>query len=239
MGVTHGIYGEHAAHGKCLFRVICSDGLLPGPCLYVQISLQTCLEPQSPPPTLPRSTEAQSPLCSLSLELLHLLWNGNSWSLESRLCCFTMQSATLFPPGFSPQDSSASASKSPEAASSSVPNLTPPSQAVPAPLIALGPLGSRQLPVPTAIPPSAALSLALLPFLWADLLPGVPSSSLGKQLPYLQSCLLSWRRLHMCRRSPEHSSQTFQLLPKIQMLEAKIKNLLYLLNKLYFFSIPA
>lgn len=33
----------------------------------------------------------------------------------------------------------------------------------------------------------------------------------------------------MCRRSPEHSSQTFQLLPKIRMLEAKIKNLLYLL----------
>lgn len=31
--------------------------------------------------------------------------------------------------------------------------------------IALWPLGSRQLPVPTAIPPSAALSLALLPFL--------------------------------------------------------------------------
>lgn len=237
MGMTHGTYAESSAHSTCLFNVTCSNGLLPVPCLRAQISLQTSVLSLVPTPQHCPAPQKPSLLGALSAALASPLKWKQLVSREPPLLfhhpvCHPVPSRIfstgLFGISFQVTTGCLLLRFKPRTTFLGCPHS----------LRALWPLGSHWLPGPSGIPPRSALSLALLPFLWTDLLPGLPRPSLGKQLPYLQSWLLSWRRLHMCRRPPELSSQTFKLLPKSRIPKAKIKNLLYLLNKLYFFSIP-
>lgn len=139
------------------------------PNLNAQISQTTNTSlKSSPSPCCPLHGYIVSFVLSLSPELSHLPYNGNSRSLRSCLGCFPVQSAIPLPLGSSLQDSSESACKSP-ATSSSTPNLTPFLQANPTFLITPLPLGSHSFlslvafhPIPPSFgsPPSPLSSAA-------------------------------------------------------------------------------